>query len=218
MNLPAALTARLADHHLCVLGGFHPDPQDGAPPGCQTLLMLGPAEPGFWPHLTAQPEWQDGQPDPIDRWSRRVIGRIACDLGGKALFPFGGPPWQPFHRWAIRTGRIWESPVRLLVSADQGLMVSFRGALALPERIEIPAAAPRPCDSCDQPCLTACPAGALGPAGYDVPSCHVFLDSPAGQPCLTAGCMVRRACPVSQAYARLPEQSAYHMRRFHGVD
>lgn len=214
----ADLTGTLAAHRLTVLGGFSASPDDGLPPGTRTLLLLGPAEPGFWPHLTAQPEWLDGQPDPVDRWSRRVIGRIACELGGKALFPFGGPPYHPFYRWALRTGRIWDSPVRLLVSADQGMMVSFRGALALKEDVPFPAPTVRPCEECTRPCLTACPAGALTDAGYDVPACHAFLDTDGGSVCLTGGCLVRRACPVSQAYARLPEQSAYHMRRFHGVD
>ena len=93
-----AIAERLAAHRLAVMGGFHPGLDDGAPQGTQTLLMLGPAEPGFWAHLTAQPEWLDGAPDPVDRWSRRVIGRLACDLGAKAVFPFGGPPYAPFQR------------------------------------------------------------------------------------------------------------------------
>ncbi len=212
------LAETLAAHHLAILGGFHPGADDAVPPGTQTLLLLGPAEPGFWAHLTAQPEWQDGQPDPIDRWSRRVIGRIACDLGAKALFPFGGPPYHPFYRWAQRTGRIWDSPVRLLVSADQGLMVSFRGALALKDRVALPDPAQRPCDNCAAPCLTACPATALTADGYDIPACHAFLDTAQGTPCMTQGCAVRRACPASHAYARLAPQSAYHMRRFHKTD
>jgi epoxyqueuosine reductase len=210
-----ALTARLAAERLEVLGGFATDQdEDGLPAGTRTLLLIGPAEPGFWPHLTAQPEW-DGAPDPVDRWSRRVIGRLACDLGAKALFPFGGPPYHPFYRWALRSGQVWESPVRLLVHARQGLMVSFRGALALKETVPVPAPASRPCDSCPAPCLTACPVGALTGAGYELPTCHAFLDRSEGQDCMTGGCLVRRACPVSQSYARLPEQSAYHMRRFH---
>jgi hypothetical protein len=212
----SALTARLAEHRLEVLGGFHPRPdEEGFPPGTRTLLMLGPAEPGFWAHVTAQPEW-DGAPDPIDRWSRRVIGRLACDLGAKALFPFGGPPWHPFQRWALRTGRVWESPVRLLVHADQGLMVSFRGALALKEEVAVPPPAARPCQGCPAPCQTACPPRALTRAGYDLAACHGFLDRAEGQDCLSGGCLVRRACPVSQTYARLPDQSAYHMGQFHG--
>ena len=214
MSGAEALTARLAAERLEVLGGYHPaEGEDGFPAGTRTLLLLGPLEPGFWAHLMAQPEW--GDPDPVDRWSRRVIGRIACDLGAKALFPFGGPPYHPFYQWALRTGRVWDSPVRLLVHAGQGLMVSFRGALALKEVAEGPPPLAKPCEPCAAPCLTACPARALTGAGYDVPGCHAWLDRPEGAVCLSGGCLVRRACPVSQSYARLPEQSAYHMGQFH---
>lgn len=187
--------------------------EEGFPAGTRTLLLLGPREPGFWAHLQAQPEW--GGPDPVDRWSRRVIGRIACDLGAKTLFPFGGPPYHPFYRWALRTGRVWDSPVRLLVHSGQGLMVSFRGALALKEAVPVPPPVAKPCEGCAAPCLPACPVGALGAEGYDVPVCHAFLDRAEGEVCMTGGCLVRRACPVSQSYARLPEQSAYHMGQFH---
>lgn len=209
------IAARAAAHHLEILGGFHPGDEPGLPPGSQTVLLLGPAEPGFWPHLTAQPEWGDGRPDPIDRWSRRVIGGLACDLGGKARFPFGGPPWHPFYQWALRSGRSFASPVRLLVHDQQGLFFSVRGALVLRQHVALPEGAPSPCDGCAAPCLQACPARALGTDGYDVPRCHAYLDTPAGAPCLTGGCLVRRACPISQSYARLPVQSAYHMGQFH---
>jgi hypothetical protein len=210
----AGLSALLAPHCLTVLGGVATDPgEPGLPPATRTLLLLGPGA-GFWPHMLAQPEW--GAPHPVDRWSRRVIGRLACDLGAKALFPFGGPPYHPFYRWALRTGRIHESPVRLLVHDTQGLWVSFRGALALPQQVALPAAPPNPCLSCaGRPCLSACPPRALTGAGYDVPACHGFLDTPPGQGCLTGGCAVRRACPVSQVYDRMPGQSAWHMAHFH---
>ncbi len=210
----AAITDRAAEHQLAVLGGFLAEGEPGLPAGTRTMLLLGPREPGYWAHVTTEPEW-DGAPDPVDRWSRRVIGRLACDIGAKALFPFGGPPWHPFYQWALRTGRVWDSPVRLLVQADQGLMVSFRGALALRQVLDLPAPEARPCDSCAKPCLTACPVGALSGAGYDISGCHQFLDSAAGQDCMDQGCAARRACPLSQTYARMPEQSAYHMRQFH---
>ncbi len=210
-----AIEAGASAEYLTVLGGFACEADEpGLPAGTRTVLLLGPKEPGYWAHLTAQPEW-DGAADPVDRWSRRVIGRLACDFGGKALFPFGGPPYHPFYRWALRTGRIWDSPVRLLVQAEQGLMVSFRGALALREVVTLPPPLPRPCETCARPCLTACPAGVLGVDGYDVPGCHRYLDSAAGADCREMGCAVRRACPLSQTYARLPEHSAYHMGQFH---
>lgn len=212
--LLARIETALAPHFLTVLGGFNlAEDEAGLPKGTRSLLLLGPREPGFWPHLTSQPEW-DGAPDPVDRWSRRVIGRIACDLRAKALFPFGGPPYHPFFQWALRSGRIRQSPLRLLVHDEQGLMVSFRGALALKQRVELPPSDP-PCPDCAAPCLTACPVGALGAEGYDVARCHQHLDQPAGAECLSAGCLARRACPVSLTYARMKDQSAYHMRQFH---
>lgn len=216
MTTLAAIEALLAPHHLAVMGGFAAQDDADLPHDTKTLLLLGPSEPGFWPHVTAQPEWQSGGPDPIDRWSRRVIGQTACTLGAKALFPFTGPPWLPFYQWALRSGRAWNSPVRLLVHDRMGLFASYRGALALRETVALPPPPAKPCDSCaGKPCLTACPTAALTAAGYDVPACHAFLDQAEGADCLNNGCGNRRACPLSQAYARLPEQSAYHMGQFH---
>ncbi len=206
----------LAAERLAVLGGFHPTPDDDLPPGTGTLLLIGPDGPGFWSHFAAAPEATDGQPDPMDRWSARVIGRIASDIGATALFPFGGPPHRPFYTWALRTGRCHPSPVALLVHDEAGLFVSFRGALALSEWLDLPPAPLNPCDTCiDRPCLAACPVGALTGADYDLPACHAYLESAAGQDCMAAGCAVRRACPVSARHGRLPAQSAFHMRNFH---
>ena len=208
------LTARVAVEHLAVLGGFHcGEAETGVPSGTRTVLLLGPLEPGFWPHIQAQPEW--GAKDAMDRWSRRVIEGVASESGATALFPFGGPPYHPFQTWALRTGRAWQSPVRMLVHADQGLLVSFRGALALRDLVDVPVAGVRPCEGCAAPCLSACPVGALSADGYDLPACHAFLEREAGADCMSGGCLVRRACPVSRSYARMQDQSAYHMRQFH---
>lgn len=213
----AAIAAAALPHHLGIFGAFHLAPEDGLSAEFRTLILFGPEEPDFWPHVAGAPEWRDGASDPLDRWSRRVIGGLACEHGGKAYFPFGGPPYRPFYRWALRSGRAWASPVTLLVHDRAGLMVSYRGAIALRERLDLPEPpATPPCAGCSRkPCLAACPPGALTARGYDVPACHRFLDTPAGRDCLSFGCAVRRACPVSQAYGRLPEQSAYHMGLFH---
>lgn len=213
----AALGHAAENQHLRLLGGFHPDPEDGAPEGCKTLLLIGPAEPGFWPAFRASPEFRDGAPDPLDRWSKRVLGALAGGLGGKAVFPSDGPPYPPFIAWAKTTGRVWNSPAGVLVHDQAGLMVSFRGALALWQHLDLPEAPPCPCDSClERPCLSACPVGALaGRQAYDVPACKGFLDTPAGRDCMSRGCAVRRACPVSRRWRRTEAQSGFHMRSFH---
>lgn len=212
-----ALCAEAKTRHLTVLGGFHPGHDDGLPKTFRTLVMLGPDEPAFWSVFTESPEWRDGNADPMDRWSTRVIGDWATELGAQALYPFGGPPFEPFYTWALRTGRIHCSPVQLLVHDEAGLFVSFRGALALPEHIDLPPPPPNPCTTCiAQPCRTACLAGALTPDGYDVPACKTFLNTADGTQNMTFGCAVRRSCPVSTTSGRMPAQSAYHMRQFNG--
>lgn len=211
------LEAQARARQLTILGGFHPLPKDAAPAGSKTLLLLGPNEPDFWPAFTMEPEWQDGSADPMDRWSARVIEAWAKELGAKALFPFGGAPFLPFYSWATRTGRIHASPIQLLVHDKAGLFVSFRGALALSRHIALPPSPSRPCDTCEtQPCLNCCPVGAIDTVSYDVPKYKTHLNDLAGAECMSRGCAARRACPVSQRYARLDAQSAYHMRVFKG--
>ena len=189
---------------LWLSGAFHE--------GDSTVVLISPG-PDFWPRFTAAPEYNDGAPEPMDRWSARVIGTWAARLGATALFPFGDTP-APFMAMAQASGRAWSSPVHLLVHDAAGLMISYRGALRLSGRLALPAPTPRPCDSCAKPCLDACPIGALGGKGYDVPACQTYLRRPEGATCLSQGCAVRRACPLSQTHGRKAEQSAFHMRAF----
>lgn len=201
---------------LMIMGSFHPGGEDSVPPGTGTLVLLGPDPKAFWPLFIGTPEYHDDAPDPIDRWSNRVISLIAAQMDGQALFPFGGPPFHPFLAWAKRTGRAWSSPVGLLVHDTAGLFVSYRGAIALQDRLALPAPPSRsPCEDCaDQPCRTACPVDALSTKGYDVPACKSYLETRSGKSCMTRGCEVRRACPLSQTHGRIEAQSAFHMAAF----
>jgi len=202
--------------HLNVFGLASPEAEDPVPKGTRSIVLLGPHEPGFWLHVGGEPEFLESLPDPLDRWSTRIISVLASDFGGTAVFPFGGPPYAPFTAWAVRSGRAWSSPVTLLVHDTAGLLVSYRGAIALPFAVEAANTSARPCETCvGQPCLAACPVSALTSSGYDLKACHAFLDTSEGQDCMQQGCAVRRACPISQTYGRLSEQSAHHMKAFH---
>ncbi len=182
-----------------------------------TIILLGPREPGFWAAFTAAPEYTDGVPDPLDRWSKRVIGALAADWGGVAIFPSDGPPFPPFYRWGTASGRAWPSRVTLLVHDRAGLWVSFRGAVRLAGTHPLPPVPQpdSPCLTCTAPCETACPVGALTADGYDVPRCHTHLETNAGTDCMEQGCAVRRVCPLSQSYGRIAAQSHFHMKAFH---
>ena len=210
------LVASLHAEGLAVLGRCPVEAADGLPGWVESLALVGPSGPEFWAVFSASEEASDGAPDPLDRWSRRVLDGVAKGVDGLALFPFGGPPWHPFIAWALRTGVVWTSPVGLLVHREHGLFVSFRGAIALRDPAPPPSGV-SPCETCaGQPCRTACPPAALSIAGYDVPACHAHLDTSDGASCLS-GCLVRRACPVGQDL-RPRAQSAFHMQAFHRSD
>ncbi|NNJ67835.1 MAG: ferredoxin [Boseongicola sp.] len=209
----ADIAQRVRQDHLDVFGAFHTDDEDGL--DGRTVVMLGPHEPGFWPHFSASPEATDGHEDPLDRWSTRIISAAAQNLNATPLFPFGTPR-RPFMSWALRTGRAWSSPVRLLVHDTAGLWVSYRGALIFPDRLPLPPAPESPCETCQtRPCLSACPVSALTASGYNLAACHAFLDTADGQSCMKSGCNVRKTCPQSQKYHRMTAQSAFHMDQFH---
>ncbi len=178
MRLKQIRTTAL-DHGLDVYGAFHPEADDFAQ--AASIVLLGPSA-QFWPIFTASDIYQDGRSDPIDRWATKVIPTIAQDLGAKPFFPFGGPPYAPFLHWARASGRAWNSPVGMLVHDTTGLMVSYRGALAFKEPLNLPVQTfQNPCDTCaEKPCLSACPVNALSAGDYNVPACHDYLDTSEG--------------------------------------
>lgn len=213
--LSGRLAAALAPHGLAAVGAFHPDEGDGVPEGIATLVLVGAQGDGMWRAFTASPEFADGRPDPLDRWSRRVLEGVADDLGARALFPFGGRPWLPFQRWAARGEGAQPSPVGMQVSPARGLWLAYRGALGLPERLALPAPpGPAPCPACPAPCLVACPVDAFAGGTYDVSRCVAHITSAAGRACREGGCLVRHACPAGRGAVPPRRQSAFHMAAF----
>ena len=202
-------------------GGFHPRAADGVPAMADgrdvgTLILVGVAGRSCWDVFQAAQESRH-PPNPLDRWSRRVVGELALELAADALFPFGGPPFLPFIRWAQRAEDVYPSPIGPLIHPEYGLWHAYRGALAFARAMDLPAMdrRPCPCDSCaDKPCLTTCPVDAFSAHGYDVPACIDHLDGRRGGDCLGGGCLARRACPVGVASQYTPEQMGFHMRAF----
>jgi hypothetical protein len=185
----------------------------------QDSIVLVGADANFWTHFTQSREYSDLQPDPIDRWSKRLLNKLAAKHNGRAEFPSDGPPFAPFISWATESGRFWQSPTGMLIHDQAGLMISIRGALRLPMSLPKHIAATNPCDTCvDRPCASACPVSALSlDHFYDVPLCKAHLEVPLGSDCMSGGCLVRQVCPVSQAFNRPEEQSAFHMQAFMGL-
>ena len=202
-------------------GAFHPRADDAVPPMADgaavgTLVLVGVVGDSCWEAFQSAAEFRQA-PDPLDRWSRRVLTELASELGAETLFPFGGPPFLPFIRWAQRAEAVYPSPIGPLIHPDYGLWHAYRGALAFAEIFDPPPrdARGRPCDSCaDKPCLNTCPVDAFSADGYDVPSCIEHVSGGRGGACRSGGCLARRACPVGVTYQYAADQMRFHMEAF----
>lgn len=198
---------------LSIIGGFATRPEHGADETIASIAMLGLSKDG-WEIFAASPEARDGADDPMDRWSQRVVTALAEEVNAVPLFPFGGPPYQPFLRWAAATGKIWPSPIGMSIHTERGLWMSFRGALGFAEARDdlIAKFQQRPCDTCmGKPCLSACPVNAFAEGVYDVAICVDHIATPAGADCLGEGCKARLACPIGCSWAPQPAQATFHM-------
>ena len=218
MSDAAEMSARIAQAlrpaGLIQRGAFHPTPDDEVPGDAGTLFLVGNAGPAMWRAYAAGRT--AGQT--LDDWTAAAVGATAAALGARALFPFGGPPFLPFQRWARRAEAVHASPIGILIHPRYGLWHAYRGALAISDRLALPRAGPRPdspCDSCaEKPCLTACPVDALAPGTYDTEACAAHVRGAAGGDCRATGCRARRACPVGRDYVYAPDQAAFHMAAF----
>lgn len=213
----------LAPHGLMTRGVVHLDEGDGpdmAEDGkARTVVLVGHAGSSLWPAFTA---WRAGQPDlggsdPLDHWSKAVIGPVAAKLGAVAYYP-SDAPYQPFQRWAIAAEGLAASPLGILVHPQFGLWHGYRAALGFSRRDATEGKggrlAPSPCVNCfNKPCISHCPANALRGARFDHVRCRSYLATPAGQDgCVATGCAARAACPVGSAYRYDQEQVRFHMQ------
>ena len=208
------LAELFASFGLVPRGGFHPNPEDGVPGDPQTLILVDNAASDMW---NAFSQMSFNLPNALDHWSKCAIDAVATATGGIAIYPFGGPPFLPFQRWAAKAEPVAPSPLGILMHPEFGLWHAYRGALAYSATIELPPRddRPIPCDTCeDKPCLSACPVDAFGVGGYDVPMCTAYLEAHLKGDCMAWGCRARRHCPVGTEYGYVSKQAAFHMRAF----
>jgi ferredoxin len=223
------LAQALASQGLSLRGHWFPTAADALPtlPNGQNpgvVWMVGVIGSAFWPHFKNSTCFSDGLPDPLDRWSRAIGEALAQRLGGLALYPFEGPPYWPFQRWADRAEATQASRMLLRIHPDYGLWHAYRFALALPQeslekgleqdREATAEPANSLCASCHAPCLQACPVQAYTGETFLLQACADHLHSGQGEDCMQSGCLARRACPVGIEKRYTAEHAAFHMRAF----
>ena len=208
------LTDELRQQGLQVLGAFSLADSD-AP---KNAVLIGNAGQKMWRVFSKSAEYSDGSPNPMDRWSSRIIGDLAERYQADANYPFE-QPYQPFQQWAVQATGMQASPLGMLIHPEYGLWQAFRGALVFERPIESPKIqafySKHPCDTCrDKPCLSACPVNAFDGNFFDVKGCRDYLPSEPGQACMMGGCKARNACPIGTDHRYSDAQIRFHMTAF----
>jgi hypothetical protein len=212
----------LGRNGLIVRGGFNFATDENAPAGqsgmpAKSVLLIGNAGAGYWRHFE---QWRERQPsglaDPLDSWSRHVIGGIAQEVGARAVSP-SDKPYLPFQQWAMRAEGLGPSPLGILMHPRYGLWHAYRGALlfdaGMPDQdAEIPI---HLCDACiGKPCLNACPVQAYSASSFNYSGCLAHVRGEDGRPCREGGCFDRNACPQGTDYRYPREVQAFHMASY----
>lgn len=186
------------------------------------LLLIGHAGREFWQAFNASP-WGNlenpADPHPIDRYTRESVTQCLAtyypDVSYRWLYPSDQRlvDLQALGRLAGWHG---ESPFRLGVKEPWGPWYAYRAAILCsplegqPET-NISTDASSPCQACEaKPCVSACPASALGDthADFQLQACLDYRLKP-NSPCANQ-CIARSACPVGKEHRYSREQMHYH--------
>jgi len=187
----------------------------GAP--ARSVLLVGQAGAAPWPHFQRWLGQQAGGiANPLDTWSREVIGAVAQEFGARAVSP-SDRPYLPFQQWAMRAEGLRPSPLGILMHPRYGLWHAYRGALLFEEELCLPEPdeAIHLCDACvEKPCMKSCPVEAYSTEGFAYQACLSHVRGVDGEPCRSGGCLDRNACPYGTSYRYPEEVQAFHMASF----
>ena len=220
------IAAALSADGLILRGGFNFASGEEPPIGlsgaaARSVLLVGQAGAAPWPHFLS---WRQNQPqaiaNPLDTWSREVIGAAAVRFEARAVSP-SDRPYLPFQQWAMRAEGLKPSPLGILMHPNYGLWHAYRGALHVRGRdraSRICAKRLHLCDTCvEKPCLKSCPVDAYSADGFAYQSCLGHVRGQDGAPCRNGGCLDRNACPYGTDYRYPAEVQAFHMASFAGL-
>ena len=182
----------------------------------KSILIVGNAGSEIWPKFSLG--WQEFQSSaPLDHWTESVLRDVAITYNYGVVFPFEGPPYYPFQRWALESKIFSQSPLGVLIHKVYGPWLAFRGAFLSSEVIDFAqnGGDTELCKSCvDKPCLSVCPVDAISlDNGYDANACRTYLRKESEADC-QIGCKARCACPYGTEYRYDSNHARFHMSAF----
>jgi hypothetical protein len=182
--------------------------------GARGIVVVGNGGAAFWQAFRAAvPAPSADERHPLDRFTRSAVEDATADLAGaRRHFPFDpGPGTLDFQALGELAGLGRPSLVGVLVHPEFGPWIALRAAIVVPGEVVAPRPADGfdPCPRCvERPCVAACPTGAVGPQGWDVPRC--VAHRLAAEANCAAGCSARLDCVYGRAHRPPPDALAFH--------
>ena len=177
-------------------------------PGTRGVLVVANAGRDLWPLFEASPEARL-ESDPLDAYTRRVLGEATRPAAGFALYQEQRQgSYLPLVALAERAGLGVPGRVGVLLHPIYGPWISLRAVVFLPVPVEWQE--PErfdPCTGCPAPCQDACHGRVIDARGVDVEACYRARLS---LPECALRCDARRACVVGPEHAFPPRQVAHH--------
>jgi hypothetical protein len=190
-------------------------------PDAVTAIVIGNGGGAFWEayrrFCQAHAE-HERLADPLDAFTRIVIDDAAAQIGMKSParvvypFEFSKAPVS-FMQLAECAGLGRRSLVGVLVHPVYGPWMALRAAILVPFLVTAPRPAEGfdPCPTCiERACMPACPAQAVGDAGWDIPRCAAHRQRDDG---CESRCHARFDCVIGRAHRYPSEALAFHQQR-----
>jgi hypothetical protein len=182
-------------------------------PGARTGLVIGDGGPEFFSRFSRAGDRSPA--DPLDAYTRAVVSAVLSRVLGQepgafALrFPFTRElPLLPMQRLGLAAGLPPPGPLGLQIHPRFGSWWAYRAFAVVPALLFDEPPLPSPCQGCPAPCVSACPGGAVAPAGFAVTRCS--RQRLADEGCRES-CAARLGCPVGSTERYPAEQLAFHM-------
>ncbi len=184
----------------------------------KTVILLGTGGAAFWNSLDSHERRAKNM---IDRASvkrtRQFLNHLKCDREQtQVVFPFRSSGRNlSFTKLAEVCGfGTTQTVLGYLLHPEFGPWVSLRAAVLC--SFEVQASHPisgsfHPCEACQKPCISACPAMAISRTEFDFRACGTQLKS--SKSCDRV-CLARKACVVGPEHAYGDEESLHRQSFF----
>jgi epoxyqueuosine reductase QueG len=179
-------------------------------------VVVGSGGPAFFDCFQrAGIEAADRAPNPLDRYTRRVVeaavgGALApLEIRYAVSFPFAGiSPLIPFQRLGRAAGIGPPGPLGLQIHPVYGPWWAYRALVVVDRPLSDGPSLGDVCAGCPAPCVGACPGSAVSRTGFSIPTCHAHRLR--AEPCRLS-CAARVACVRGPEHRYRDEELAFHM-------